>query len=290
VLDRATGEFLLAEPFVKQTWARRIMPNGRPELLPDSEPTPAGRPTCPDVFGGTNWQAPAYNPAAGLFYVVARDACGVYKTSGFTYDLDPKAPPPQQSLKAIDIQTGAVRWTIPYRGNQDYLFAGAMTTAGGLVFFSSREGEFMAADALSGELVWHFNTGGSIRASPMSYAVEGRQYVAIVSKGGVFAFALLDEKPPAAGKIVRLAPEFDAIAAPDARIERVASGFVMAEGPVWMREGYLLFSDVRANRIMRWSPQSGAGVFRSTAALTRRRQWANRTGRTASPSIGRSAS
>ena len=65
-----------------------------------------------------------------------------------------------------------------------------MTTAGGLVFFSSREGQFIAADAKSGDVLWHFNLGGTVRSSPISYAVGGRQYVAIVSKSAVFAFAL----------------------------------------------------------------------------------------------------
>jgi alcohol dehydrogenase (cytochrome c) len=193
VLDRTNGEVLLAEPFAKQTWAKRILPNGRPEMQPNTEPTQKGNPACPDLFGGTNWQAPAFNPAVGLFYVISRDACGFFKTAGFTVDLDPKAPAPQESLKAIDIQTGAVRWAIPFRGNQEFLFAGAMTTAGGLVFYSSREGQFMAVDARSGEMLWHFNTGGTVRASPMSYAVDGRQYIAITTKGGVFAFALLEE-------------------------------------------------------------------------------------------------
>jgi len=68
-----------------------------------------------------------------------------------------------------------------------------MSTAGGLVFSSSRDGQFIAADAKTGKILWHFNTGGTIRASPMTYAVDGKQYVAIVTKAAVFSFGLPDE-------------------------------------------------------------------------------------------------
>jgi len=69
------------------------------------------------------------------------------------------------------------------------------------------------------------------------------------------------------GRVVRLAPEFDAIAAADIEIEKVAGGFTFIEGPVWLHQGFLLFSDVRANRIMRWSPQDGASVFREHSGI-----------------------
>jgi alcohol dehydrogenase (cytochrome c) len=120
--------------------------------------------------------------------VVAREACGVFHKSGPR--PDPDAPSAAQSLKALDLQTGEVRWSIPFLGPGDETFAGAMTTAGGLVFFSTREGQFMAADAKTGALLWHFNTGGTIRASPMTYSVGGKQYVAIVSKAAVFTFSI----------------------------------------------------------------------------------------------------
>ena len=76
--------------------------------------------------------------------------------------------------------------------NREVTFAGAMTTAGGLVFFSSRAGYFMAADAVSGKILWRFNTGGSIRASPVTFLAQGKQYVAVTTKAGVFAFGLHD--------------------------------------------------------------------------------------------------
>ena len=76
--------------------------------------------------------------------------------------------------------------------SEEVMFVGAMATAGGLVFFGSRDGSFMAADANTGEVLWHFNTGGTIRASPVTFEADGRQYVAITTKAGVFAFGLFE--------------------------------------------------------------------------------------------------
>lgn len=188
VLDRTSGELLLAEPFAKQTWAKRIGSDGRPELMPNTEPSIKGTLTCPDVHGGTNWQPPSYSPLSGLFYVMARDGCMRYRLTG--PDFQPGDGAPVQSLRAIDIQTGKVRWESPFIGQPDISHAGAMATAGGLVFFAQREGQFIAADAKTGKLLWNFYTGGRIRAAPVSYTVMGKQYIAIASKAAVFSFAL----------------------------------------------------------------------------------------------------
>ncbi len=189
VLDRVSGEFLLGKPFATQTWAKEILPNGRPDRLPNTTPTRKGNYVCPDVHGGTNWQAPSWHPSTGLFYVVARDGCGYYYPTGFSNDNDKL--PPRQSVKAIDIQTGRIAWQFPFIGDQELVtHAGTMTTAGGLVFVAGRDGQFMALDARNGKLLWNFNTGGTIRASPMTYMSDGKQYVAIFSKAAVFAFSL----------------------------------------------------------------------------------------------------
>ena len=191
VLDRTDGRLLLAEPFSKVNWAKRIGPNGRPERNPGMEPTPRGVYTCPDVHGGTNWQAPSFSPAMGLLFLTARDACGYFYPTGFANDSQKMEP--EQSVKAIDIQTGKVRWKYPFAGNQELVtHAGVMATAGGLVFVGGRDGQFIALDARDGKELWHFNTGGSIRSSPMSYTVAGKQYVAIVGKTAVFTFTLME--------------------------------------------------------------------------------------------------
>ena len=191
VLDRVTGEFLLGEPFARQTWAERISRDGRPMLIPEAAPSLQGTHACPDIHGGTNWHAPSFNPHSGLFYVVARDSCGIYYRTGHSIDHD-LAGGARQFVRAIDYRDGSLRWEIPFLGDeaQEISHAGTMTTAGGLVFFSSRVGNFVAADAGTGAVLWHFNTGGTIRASPMTYAHGGRQFVAIASKNGIFSFGL----------------------------------------------------------------------------------------------------
>jgi alcohol dehydrogenase (cytochrome c) len=191
VLDRTNGQFLLGEPFTRVNWAKGIGADGRPERIPNMRPASRGTYTCPDIHGGTNWQAPSYHPATGLFYFNGRDACGYFYPTGSSNDTGKWKP--GQSVKAIDIQTGKVRWTYPFLGNQELVIhAGVMATAGGLLFVGGRDGQFIALDARDGQALWHFNTGGTIRSSPMSYRVDGRQHVVIFSKAAVFSFALME--------------------------------------------------------------------------------------------------
>jgi alcohol dehydrogenase (cytochrome c) len=193
VLDRTNGELLLAEPFVFQNWAKKIGQDGRPQRKPDMTPVPKGVFTCPDIHGGTNWQAPAYHPETGLFYVVTRDACGYFYPTGSTPDVEKRLP--QQGLKAIEVNTGKIRWEYKFLGNQELVtHAGALVTAGDVLFLGGRDGQFIALDARNGKQLWNFNTGGTIRASPMTYEVAGRQYVAIFTKAALFTFALKEEQ------------------------------------------------------------------------------------------------
>ena len=192
VLDRETGEFLRGTAFAKETWLERFTPEGRPIPKPESAPSPSGTYVCPDIHGGTNWQSPSYHPGTGLLYVMSRDACGVYYRTG--HSINHKETGAENFLRAIEVSTGDIAWEVPLLGveSEEVMFAGAMATAGGLVFFSSRDGNFMAADAETGEVLWHFNTGGTIRASPVTFEASGRQYVAITTKSGVFAFGLFE--------------------------------------------------------------------------------------------------
>lgn len=192
VLDRETGDFLLGAPFAKQNWWAGFSASGRPERKPEAVPSPTGAYVCPDIDGGTNWQSPAFHPSTELLYVVARDACGLFYPD--RHKTDHREPGAQHFLRAIALRTGAVQWEIPLVVTEDreVTFAGALATAGNLVFFGSRDGDFMAADAATGELLWHFYTGGPIRASPMTYEADGRQFVTITTQGGVFAFGLPD--------------------------------------------------------------------------------------------------
>jgi alcohol dehydrogenase (cytochrome c) len=200
VLDRVTGEFLSAMRFVdKLNWATGIDAKGRPILGANSaKPTPEGSLVCPGFSGATNWFSPSYNPEERSLYFIALEACSIYSSGaqkfeeGKTYYATGVRHPPnehgQKILLAFDLDTGTFRWRYPQVSGRGS--AGTMTTASGLVFFGDDSESFEAVDAKSGKPLWHFNTGQSLRASPMTYAVNGKQYVAIAAGSDVFSFAL----------------------------------------------------------------------------------------------------
>ncbi len=193
VLDRVTGEFLLGKPFVRKlTWASGIGADGRPVLLEGNQPTKGGTKTCPAVRGATNWYSTAFNPTAGLFYTMAVEDCNIYqktKAGGFEPYRDPKDPA-EKFLRAIDYQTGRIVWEVPQVGAPESNYSGVLSTAGGVVFYGETGGSFAAVDGKSGATLWHFNTGNPWKASPITYMVNGRQYVAIASGGNIVAFGL----------------------------------------------------------------------------------------------------
>ncbi len=199
VLDRTNGHFLKAVPFVKNlNWANGIDTKGRP-IRTALEPTEEGTRICPDMNGATNWFSPSYNPGTHLLYFVALESCHLFfvKPQQFSegrefYATGVKHPPgehAQKILLAYNPETGKLVWQYPQIGSARS-WAGTMTTAGGLVFFGNDAEAFEAVDARTGKSLWHFNTGQSIHASPMSYAVGAKQYVAIASGSDLFTFAL----------------------------------------------------------------------------------------------------
>jgi alcohol dehydrogenase (cytochrome c) len=193
VLDRTNGEFLLGKPFVKKlTWASGIGPDGKPQLVEGNQPTRAGTKTCPAVRGATNWYSTAFNPDTRLFYVMAVEDCNIYKQSqlGGYEPYHDVSDPPEKYLRALDIDTGRIVWEIPQVGAPEANYSGALSTAGGLVFYGETGGGFAAADAKSGRTLWHFETNQAWKASPMTYTTNGRQYVAIASGGNILSFGL----------------------------------------------------------------------------------------------------
>ncbi len=199
VLDRTNGKFLQATPFVeKLNWAKNIDASGRP-VLSGRIPSPQGTYICPGINGATNWFSPSYNPSTGLFYVMALESCNLFfgKPEPFVrgetfYNTGTKLPPDEHAYKvllAVSLPGGKVAWRYPQLGRADS-WGGTLTTAGGLVFFGDDAGAFEAADASSGRALWHFVTGQTFRSSPMTYAVDGVQYVAISAESDVFSFSL----------------------------------------------------------------------------------------------------
>jgi len=201
VLDRTNGSFLSAAPFVeKLNWASGVDASGKP-VRTEVKPTPGGTRVCPGYAGATNWFSPSYNEATHSVYFMALEQCETYfskpqpqrfKEGEVFYSSGVKriaGEPSQKILLAFNLDSGSLAWKYPQVG-QAHSTGGTMTTAAGLVFFGDDAESFEAIDAQSGKPLWHFNTGQDMSASPMTYAVQGKQYVAIAAGSDVFSFAL----------------------------------------------------------------------------------------------------
>jgi len=197
LLDRTSGEFLLASEYSKQTWARGIDESGRPLLLPDTTPTEEGNLVWPSLQGATNWFSPSFSPKTGLLYVAVREMGSVYfKTEA---DYEPGKPfmgggeralagdEAAGAIRAIDIMTGETKWNFEQHSPP---WAGVLSTGGGLVFAGSGEGNFFALDADSGEALWQFQTGGAVRSNPIAFEIEGKQHIAVAAGLSIFVFGL----------------------------------------------------------------------------------------------------
>jgi len=216
VLDRVTGKFLQGQPFEKVTWASGLDPNGRPIQTPAAE----GQPTWPGNQGGTNWYPPAYSPRTGLFYFSAwENYATIYRREKAEYQpgrnfsggggagLAPVPGAPTVGIGrrgpidywtsevgsgatiAMDPHTGKRAWSFP---QYDVTDAGMLTTATDLLFTGGREGYFYAFDAKAGKLLWKTNLGGSIVNAPVTFAIDGKQYVSVISGNSLSTFALRD--------------------------------------------------------------------------------------------------
>jgi alcohol dehydrogenase (cytochrome c) len=210
VIDRATGEFLQGLPFVRVNWAERFDEKGRPARLLDA--TPAGTLLYPNNQGATNWYSPSYSPRTGLFYIPSwMDTYSIYMKGDVQYKegnqytgrhptmtmpalrTGPGAVnqrTPQEgwgAIQAFDPKSGALKWQFKMADVTD---SGVLTTASDLVFAGGREGYFFALDARTGAQLWKGSVGGQVSAGPMSYAVNGRQYVAISAGSALFVYAL----------------------------------------------------------------------------------------------------
>ncbi|HJZ96338.1 MAG TPA: PQQ-binding-like beta-propeller repeat protein, partial [Candidatus Solibacter sp.] len=201
VFDRTDGKLLLAKQFInKLTWASGVGEDGRPIKQPNQEPSPQGTLVCPSQDGATNWFSPSFNPATGLYYVQTFEKCSVYSkaspgrwTAGKEYlggsQHTAEDAKNARILRAIDIRTGKIAWELPQPGPADS-WGGTLTTSTGLVFFAEEGGALMAADASNGKVLWSFPMNQLIRASPMTYSMDGHQFIAIASGPNVVVFGL----------------------------------------------------------------------------------------------------
>ena len=205
VLDRETGKLLVAKPFIETSnWAKEIGQDGRPIVL-DDRGTPEK--CLPDNHGGTNFQPPSFDPDRRLFFVTAHETCAVWEARKPTppIALGVRVPSGGRrlvegrdqwgALRAIDPATGERKWEHRYRPYPSTvsldLTGGVMSTASGLVFTGDNDGYFHAFEAATGKELWTFPTGAPVWGSaPVSYMLDGRQWVLTTSGLTFIAFAL----------------------------------------------------------------------------------------------------
>jgi alcohol dehydrogenase (cytochrome c) len=192
VLDRTNGKSLITVPFGPANWASGIDKDGRPIPNPEKDPKPDGRLIAPDEGGMTNYRSPSFDPKTGLFIVDAHPSYSLYFTkpadgdygwAGADYGLWGKAV-----LEAIDYQTGKIRWS--HELGQGGSGAGVLTTDSGVTFTGDAEGNILALNTSDGKTLWHSGTGSPMQTSPITYELDGRQYVVSGSGGVLFAWTL----------------------------------------------------------------------------------------------------
>jgi alcohol dehydrogenase (cytochrome c) len=208
VLDRVTGQFLLGKPFTKVTWASGFDEKGRPIRV--QSPTQQGVLIYPNNQGGTNWYNPSFSPRTGLFYIPTwADTYSTYTSrvdqyiegnqfngGGATHEV-PALNPGRTNQRSADAGYGAIEAVDPHTGEVKWQFkmtdvtdSGVLSTASGLVFAGGREGYFYALDGTTGAVLWKAMVGGQVSAGPVTYSVNGRQFVSIPAGNAVFTFAL----------------------------------------------------------------------------------------------------
>lgn len=210
VLDRTNGEFLQGTPFAKLTWSKGLDERGRPMRAAGMVPTADGKRIYPGIQGATNWYSPSYSPHTGFFYIPTWDnyysvyvkekvefAEGRLFTGPLPESPVPGLRPPQIVTRSEEEGYGAIRAFDPLTGERKWEYkltdvtdSGILTTASDLLFVGGREGYFMAMNARNGELLWKASVGGQVSAGPMSFAVNGKQYVAISAGSSLFVYGL----------------------------------------------------------------------------------------------------
>jgi alcohol dehydrogenase (cytochrome c) len=199
-LDRETGKFITGMAYAKETWTKGLDANGRPIELPNIDPTPQGNLIYPSITGSVNWTSSSYSPLTGLFYVNTREQ-GAYYYKGHP-TISPHNPQDigggggqkvvggddaYSAVRALEAKTGERKWQFKMVGDS---WTGTLVTAGNLVFCADAEGNFFALNATDGEPLWHVPLGNSVRANPITYGVDGKQYVEAAAGNSIFVFSL----------------------------------------------------------------------------------------------------
>jgi alcohol dehydrogenase (cytochrome c) len=205
-LDRDTGAFLFAEPFVTQSWNQGFDEQGRPRRAPGATPSESGTLVWPASRTATNWWPPSYDPARGLVFVPSTDAAGMYfrgsertlvrapgeRFEGGSASGYVPTRPATAYVKAVEAATGRVRWQAVLESSSDdfmWTVGGVLSTDTGVAFAGYRD-VLRAFDSDTGAELWRVNLGGRVRGSPVTYAIDGHQFVLVAAGHTVFAFDL----------------------------------------------------------------------------------------------------
>jgi alcohol dehydrogenase (cytochrome c) len=191
VLDRTTGKNLLTKPFAAVNWAKGIDADGRPIPDPAKEPSRDGVLIAPNESGATNYRSPSFDAKTGVLIVSAQDSYGIYffkpehgkyGWAGADYNLYGRS-----WLRAIDYQTGAIRWSHDLGDGASG--AGVLTTESGLTFTGDTAGNALALRTSDGTTLWHAGIG-KVGTPPVTYELDGRQYMLIGGGSALYAWAL----------------------------------------------------------------------------------------------------
>jgi acido-empty-quinoprotein group A len=195
VLDRTNGKNIVTTPFVAVNWSKGVDSRGVPIPDPAKEPQVDGSLVIPSEGGAANWFPPSFDPETGLFYVNATPSYAVFY-------LTDTSPNPEGyggrenrlwtgvALKAIDYQTGKIRWEHEYLSEGAWGVSGILTTSGGLLFTGDPNSNLIAFDPATGRILWHASLPSSVTNGPMTYELNDRQYVVVGAGDTLQAFAL----------------------------------------------------------------------------------------------------
>jgi len=201
LLDRTNGQALVHVPYVPVNWVSGFDDRGQPIPKKETEPHLDGSVALPGAGGGTNWAAPSFDPQTNLFYMTASESAGVYYNTmpgkhaegwgGRDFILDGRA-----KLMALDYQTGKLRWSRDISSGGGITWASVLTTAGRLLFTADGAGKVMAVDPATGSVLWHSYVGRTGMCAPITYELDGRQYVITPLDSVVYAWALPEKPKP----------------------------------------------------------------------------------------------
>jgi alcohol dehydrogenase (cytochrome c) len=194
VLDRTNGKNIVTSQYVKTNWAKGVDAKGQPIPNPAKEPQTDGALVSPNQGGAANWMPPSFSPATGLFYINATRAFSVY----YIYDDSDKPEGwggndrggwAESMLQAVDYKTGKLKWSHKWEGSG--IRSGVLSTAGNLVFAGDPANNLVALNATTGQPLWHSNLGNAMSNGPITYELDGTQYLVVGAGDTIYAFAMM---------------------------------------------------------------------------------------------------